>query len=175
MSQRELAMALGTAVQMEPWWSWGRLRRKKSLGLCRWWSQIAAGMMRPLPMRAARDKPRKSPKCRSCRSGGSAKARGRKCVLELQVDVWCLLSRGCVQKTVRREPGLFRGKPASFFGEIPHPASVPSVPPVCSSICLKLCLALAEAARRAGSLLRALQKSLLSCSNWETAAQGEFQ
>jgi len=54
VSQRELAMALGTVVEMEPRSRRERLRRKKYMGEWRQWSQAMAVMMSPLPRRAAR-------------------------------------------------------------------------------------------------------------------------
>ena len=54
LSQRELSMALGRVMEMEPRSRRERLRRKKYMGVCRWWSQAMAVMMRPLPRRAAR-------------------------------------------------------------------------------------------------------------------------
>ena len=54
VSHRELAMALGTVVEMDPRSRRVRLRRKKYMGVWRWWSQAMAVRMRPLPRRAAR-------------------------------------------------------------------------------------------------------------------------
>jgi len=54
LSQRELAMDLGTVVEMEPRSMRERLRRKKYMGVWRRWSQAMAVMMRPLLRRAAR-------------------------------------------------------------------------------------------------------------------------
>jgi len=54
VSQRELAMALGRMVEMEPRSRMERLRRKKYMGVWRWWSQAMAVMMRPLLRRAAK-------------------------------------------------------------------------------------------------------------------------
>ncbi|RMB97427.1 hypothetical protein DUI87_26038 [Hirundo rustica rustica] len=48
VSQRELCMALGTVVQMEPRSVMARLSRKKNMGVCSWWLQATALMMRPL-------------------------------------------------------------------------------------------------------------------------------
>ncbi|CAM9111261.1 unnamed protein product, partial [Bubo scandiacus] len=87
LSQRELSMALGRVVEMEPRSKWERLRRKKYMGVCRWWSQAMAVMMRPLPRRAAREMPRKSQKCKSCSSRVSANARRRNSVMELLLDI----------------------------------------------------------------------------------------
>ena len=49
-----LASKTTTVVEMEPRSRKERLRRKKYIGVCRWWSQAMAVMMRPLPRRAAR-------------------------------------------------------------------------------------------------------------------------
>ena len=54
VSQRALAMALGRVVEVQPRSRRTRLRRKKSMGVCRQWSQATAVLMRPLPRRAAR-------------------------------------------------------------------------------------------------------------------------
>jgi len=54
MSHRELAMALGTVVEMEPRSRTERLRRKKYMGVWRCWLQAMAVMMRPFPRKAAR-------------------------------------------------------------------------------------------------------------------------
>lgn len=54
VSQRALAMAFGEVVKIQLRSSRVRLRRKKSMGVCRRWSQATAVLMRPLPRRAAR-------------------------------------------------------------------------------------------------------------------------
>ncbi|RMB96350.1 hypothetical protein DUI87_27215 [Hirundo rustica rustica] len=46
VSQRELCMALGTVVRMKPRSVRARLSRKKNMGVCRWWPQATALMMR---------------------------------------------------------------------------------------------------------------------------------
>ena len=53
VSQRALAMAFGEVVKIQLRSSRVRLRRKKSMGVCRRWSQATAVLMRPLPRRAA--------------------------------------------------------------------------------------------------------------------------
>jgi len=53
-SERELDMDLGTVVEMEPKSVRERLRRKKYMGMWRWWSQAMVVMMRPLTRTAAR-------------------------------------------------------------------------------------------------------------------------
>ena len=54
VSQRALAMALGEVVKIKLRSRRARLRRKKSMGVCKRWSQAMAVLMRPLPRRAAR-------------------------------------------------------------------------------------------------------------------------
>ena len=54
VSQTELAMALGTVVEMQPRSRRARLRRKKYMGVWRRWCQATALRMRPLPRRAPR-------------------------------------------------------------------------------------------------------------------------
>ena len=49
VSQRALAMAFGEVVKIQLRSSRVRLRRKKSMGVCRQWSQATAVLMRLLP------------------------------------------------------------------------------------------------------------------------------
>ncbi|KAL2294848.1 hypothetical protein Nmel_017986 [Mimus melanotis] len=80
-------MALGTVVQMVPRSVRARLSRKKNMGVCRWWPQATALMMRPLARRAAREMPRKRQKCRSCSCHVSANGSRRKWLMELLLDI----------------------------------------------------------------------------------------
>jgi len=96
LSQKELAMVLGTVVEMEPMSRRARLRRKKYMGVWRRWSQTTALMMRLLLRRAARQMPRKRQKCRSCSSLVSADAMKRNSVMELLLDMCCFWAWGPV-------------------------------------------------------------------------------
>lgn len=83
VSQSELAMDLGTVVEMAPRSRRERLRRKKYKGVWRCWSQAVLVMVRPLPRSAAREMPRESQKCQSCSFHMSANGRRRNWVMEL--------------------------------------------------------------------------------------------